>query len=139
MAEIRVDTGLVTHTINGVCELTFNPTDASFIERLYNATEFLDKKQAEYKEKSEKTDDLKEMFDVLRAIDHDMRQELDNVLKAGFCEAVFADMNVYAFAGGMPVWANLIEAILEYCNTELSNETKKCKARIDKYIKKYKK
>ena len=45
MKELNFDSGLVTYSLNGKCEVSFNPTDSNFVERLYSAFEDLDKKQ----------------------------------------------------------------------------------------------
>lgn len=35
MKELNFESGLVTYSLNGKCEVSFNPTDSNFIERLY--------------------------------------------------------------------------------------------------------
>ena len=45
MAELNFATGVVTFTVNGKCDISFNPTDSAFVERLFNAFDTLDKKQ----------------------------------------------------------------------------------------------
>ena len=55
MRELNFDTGLVNYSINGKCEVAFNPTDSAFVEKLFNAFDVLDKKQESYKEEVEKT------------------------------------------------------------------------------------
>ena len=54
MKELNFDSGLVTYSLNGKCEVSFNPTDSNFVERLYSAFEDLDKKQESYKAQIEK-------------------------------------------------------------------------------------
>ena len=34
MKELNFDTGLVTYDLNGKVEVTFNPSDSNFVERL---------------------------------------------------------------------------------------------------------
>ena len=50
MKELSFDSGLVTYSLNGKCEVSFNPTDSNFVEKLYSAFEELDKKQEGYNE-----------------------------------------------------------------------------------------
>ena len=45
MRELNFDDGLVTYTVNGKCQVSFNPTDSNFVEKLYLAFEDLAKKQ----------------------------------------------------------------------------------------------
>ena len=54
MKELSFDSGLVTYSLNGKCEVSFNPTDSNFVEKLYSAFEELDKKQEGYKAQIEK-------------------------------------------------------------------------------------
>ena len=49
MKELNFDSGLVTYSLNGKCEVSFNPTDSNFVERLYSAFEELDKKDIRHK------------------------------------------------------------------------------------------
>ena len=44
MKELSFDSGLVTYSLNNRCEVTFNPTDSNFVQRLYSAFEELDKR-----------------------------------------------------------------------------------------------
>ena len=48
MENLNFDNGLKTYCVNGVREITFNPTDSAFVEKLFNAFDTLDKKQSEY-------------------------------------------------------------------------------------------
>ena len=52
MKELNFDSGLTTYSLNGKCEVSFNPTDSNFVEKLYSAFEELDKKQEGYKAQS---------------------------------------------------------------------------------------
>lgn len=137
MKELSFDTGLVTFNLNGVVELSFNPTDASFVERIYNAFDVLDKKQDEYKAEAEKANGKREIFDVARKWDEEMRRMIDEALGAEVCAPLFGHMNVYAMADGLPVWANLMLSILDQVDSSFASENGKTSARISKYTKKY--
>lgn len=69
MKELNFDSGLVAYSLNGKCEVSFNPTDSNFVERLYSAFEDLDKKQESYKAQIEKMADKKEIFEFARERD----------------------------------------------------------------------
>ena len=101
MKELNFDSGLVTYALNGKCEVSFNPTDSNFVERLYSAFEDLDKKQESYKAQIEKMADKKEIFEFARERDAEMRGIIDGVFEASVSEAVFGGMNVYAIANGL--------------------------------------
>ena len=125
MKELNFDSGLVTYSLNGKCEVSFNPTDSNFVERLYSAFEDLDKKQESYKAQIEKMADKKEIF--------------DGVFDAPVSEAVFGGMNVYAIANGLPVWCNLMMAVMDEIDTTFTREQKLTNPRISKYTAKYQK
>ena len=117
----------------------FNPTDSSFVERLYAAFEDLDKKQDSYRAQIESMADKKEIFDFARERDAEMRAIIDGVFEAPVSETVFGGMNVYAIAGGLPVWCNLMMAVMDEIDTAFTREQKLTNPRISKYTAKYQK
>lgn len=139
MKELNFESGLVTYSLNGKCEVSFNPTDSNFVERLYAAFEELDKKQEGYKAQIEKMANKREIFDFARERDTEMRGIIDGVFDAPVSDAVFGGMNVYAVAGGLPVWCNLMLAVMDEIDTTFSREQKLTNPRIAKYTAKYRK
>lgn len=137
MPELKFDTGLVTYNLNGVCEVSFNPTDSAFVERLFNAFDTLDKKQEAYKAEIDKTADKKEIFEIARERDAEMRSMIDEALGVPVCDALFGNMNVYALADGLPVWCNLMLAVIDEIDTSFAREQKLTNPRISKYTSKY--
>ena len=99
---LNFESGLVTYNINGKCQVSFNPTDSNFVERLYLAFEDLDKKQESYKTQVEKLADKREIFDFAREQDVEMRQVIDGLFDAPVSDSLFGGMSVYAVAGGLP-------------------------------------
>lgn len=137
MANLTIDTGVVEYTLNDKYTVVFNPTDLGFTERLYKTFEDLDKRHEAYKDKVSKTAKTTEIFDLAREMNAHMRQELDILLGDGMCDAVFGDTNAYAFAGGCPLWANLLLAIMDEVDNAYAREQKAVNPRIEKYMKKY--
>lgn len=137
MKELVFDTGLVTFNINGACEVSFNPTDSGFAKRLFDAFDTLDKKQGAYKVEIEKMDDKKQVFEITRQLDEEMREIIDGVFEAPVSSAVFGSMNVYALANGLPVWCNLMLAVMDEVDTTFAKEQKATDARVKKYTEKY--
>lgn len=137
MAELNFSTGLVTFNVNGAVELCFNPTDAAFVERLYSTFDALDKKQDEYKAEAEKATGKRDIFDVARKWDAEMRTMIDEALGAEVCGPLFGSMNVYAMADGLPVWANLMLSIMDQVDSSFASEQAKTDSRIKKYTSKY--
>lgn len=137
MKELNFETGLVTYSINGRCELSFNPTDSTFVEKLFNAFDTLDKKQEAYKAEAEKTANKREVFETARKMDEEMRDIINEVFGLDVCAPLFGEMNVYALADGLPVWSNLMLAIMDEVDTTFAREQKQTNSRISKYTKKY--
>lgn len=137
MNELVFDTGLVSFNINGKCEVAFNPTDSEFVKRLFDAFDTLDKKQDAYKAEVEKIADKKQIFEIARQRDKEMREIIDNVFESPVSVAVFGSMNVYALANGLPVWCNLMLAVMDEVDTTFAREQKATDARVKKYTEKY--
>lgn len=139
MADIKFSTGLVTYSLNGAYDVTFNPTDSAFVEKLYDTFNALDTMQDAYKSEIEGVKDNTKIFDIAHNRDMEMREMIDGIFDgAPVCEAVFGHMNVYALADGLPVWANLLLAIMDEIDTSFTMEQKKTNPRVDTYLKKYK-
>lgn len=137
MKELTFDTGVVTFSINGGCDVSFNPTDSAFVEKLFNAFDTLDKRQDEYKAEVERTANKREVFDTARKMDAEMRDIINEVFGSDVCASVFGGMNVYALADGLPVWCNFMLAVMDEVDTSFSREQRATNPRIAKYTKKY--
>ncbi len=85
MKELNFDSGLVTYSLNGKCEITFNPTDSAFVERLFHTFETLDQKQEAYRAEAESIEDPRLVFDIARQRDAEMRAMIDETLGASAC------------------------------------------------------
>ena len=137
MAELNFATGVVTFTVNGKCDISFNPTDSAFVERLFNAFDTLDKKQEAYKTEISKVRDNREIFDIARRRDEEMRELIDGVFERPVCRDLFGGMNVYAMADGLPVWCNFLLTVMDEVDTTFAREQKLTNPRIQKYTAKY--
>lgn len=140
MAELKFETGLKTFSLNGKIDVEFNPTDSAFVERLFETFDTLDKKQEAYKSEMEQAKSYggnKKIFEIARRRDDEIRQLLDGVFEAPVCEAVFGKMNVYALSDGLPVWVNLMLAVMDEIDTSFAREQKQTNPRIAKYTAKY--
>lgn len=137
MPELMFATGLVVFSVNGQTEITFNPTDSAFVERLFQAFDTLDKKQEAYKEEISRIGDKREIFEIARRRDAEMRELIDGVFGQPVCEGIFGGMNVYALADGLPVWCNFLLAVMDEIDTTFAKEQKATNPRIAKYTAKY--
>lgn len=65
--ELSFANGVQEYTVHGVkgdVIIRFNPTDGTFIQRLYNAFDTLDKKQEKYADEVQKCGDRVEIFNI---------------------------------------------------------------------------
>lgn len=139
MRELNFDSGLVTYSLNGKCDVSFNPTDSNFVDRLYSAFEELDKKQESYKAQVEKMTNSREIFNFAKDRDAEMREIIDNLFNEPVSDSLFGGMNVYSMAGGLPVWCNLIFAVMDEIDSSVAREQKATNPRLAKYTAKYQK
>ena len=139
MADIRFDTGVVPFDLNGKTTIEFNPTDSVIVEKIYNTFEELDKKQDAYKAEVEKCANKREVFDIARRRDQEMRAIIDDLFGKPICDELFGSMNIYALADGLPVWCNLMLAVIDQIDTTFSRQQKLTNPRVAKYTEKWKK
>lgn len=137
MAELKFETGVVDFDVNKKTKISFNPTDSTFVEKLFNAFESLDKRQEAYKAEVERTANKREIFDTARKMDAEMRETIDGIFDHPVCADLFGPMNVYALANGLPVWCNFMLAVMDEVDTTFAREQKATNPRIQKYTAKY--
>ena len=137
MKELKIATGVETYKLNDSVEVSFNPTDAAFGEKLFNAFDTLDKRQESYKAEVGKAEGKRELFDVVRKLDGEMREIINDDFEFDVCSGLFGELNVYALAEGLPLWANLLFAIMDEMDETVMREKKAMNPRIAKYTKKY--
>lgn len=137
MEELRISTGVVEYSLNGAVSVSFNPTDVDFMERLYKQFDDLDDLQEEYLHKVEASKNPLETFEATREIDKIMRDRLNGTFGEDICTPLFGHMSVNALSEGMPLWANVLFAIIDKMDTAADKEHKLSSARIEKYTKKY--
>lgn len=138
MKELQFDTGLVTYKVNGSCEITFNPGDIGFVKKLFDLFDRLSGRQETAEKVNEEERDGMVLFRTVESLDAQMRQDLDSLFGEGTCAALFADMSIFALAGGFPLWANFCMAVIDEIDANLVQEEQKARTRVDKYMKKYK-
>ena len=140
--ELSFANGVQEYTVHGVkgdVIIRFNPTDGTFIQRLYNAFDTLDKKQDKYVDEVQKCGDRVEIFNIADRRDKEMREIIDAVFGAHIADDLFGGMNVYALAEGVPVWCNFMLAVMDEIDNTFSREQKFTNPRIKKYLDKVQK
>lgn len=136
MAAIQFDSGVKEYTINDKFTIQFNPTDTNFARKLYGVFDDLDKKEEAYRNMPDEGGEA--AFERNRARDRDIRASIDGVLGSGASAALFGDINAYALADGLPIWANLMLAIIDEMDASIKGEQKKTNPRVEKYTARYK-
>ncbi len=136
MRELHFSDGLEEYRLNDRVTVCFNPTDAGFLEKLTATYEKLDALQEEVNAARETLKD-EEIFPFAKAQDRKMRALIDSLFGCDLCAQLFGPMNLYASAGGFPVWANLMLCITEEVQSRMQGELKEREARIAKYTAKY--
>ena len=134
MSTLSFETGQVTYSLNGASEVRFNPTDSAFAQRLFEAFETLEQKQEDYQRQAAALKEPREIFAFARQRDLEMRELLDEVLGASVCAPLFGGMSM---AGGLPVWCNLLLALMDEMDAALVREQKASNPRLKKYLDKY--
>ena len=133
---ISFDTGIKEFNINDAVTVRFSPTDMCFIERVFEALERLDKRAEEYRGKIEKVQD-REVFDLAKAFDAEVKDEINAIFGDDVCTPLFGDMSMNTLADGFPIWANFLMAVIDTFDGAFAEEKKKTNPRIKKYTAKY--
>ena len=142
--QISIATGMKEYDItdengNVKAKVHFNPTDPAFAEKLYDVFAELDRMDEEYHKNAAGEDlDGVQLFEAARSMDNKMRQMIDEALGAEVCKPVFGSISVYAWADGLPLWANFLLSILDEMDDALAREKKAADPRLQKYTKKFK-
>jgi hypothetical protein len=95
----------------------------------------LDRIQEEVKR--EEISDEKDVYNLAKNLDTKMRDIIDALFGMDVCTPLFGEMNLFASAGGLPVWANLMLAIADEVQMCMQGELEKRNDRIKKYTEKY--
>jgi len=135
---IRFDTGVVEYNINDDVTVRINPTDLSFVERVFQTFDAMDAKQEAYNAAVEAEKETAGIFRIAREMDEEMRGMIDDVFGAEVCGPVFGNVSVYALSDGLPLWANLMLAVIDEMDVAFAREKKATNPRIRKYTAKYK-
>jgi len=138
MLEIRFEDGLQEINLNGKVAVWLNLSDVNFIERFFNAFEAMDLMREKYKATLDSCQDNKLLFETAHVMDSEMRTLIDGAFGTPICEPLFGSMSTYAIAGGLPIWCNLMLAVIEEMSDNIAAEKKATNPKLQKYIAKYK-
>ena len=136
MKELNFETGLVTYKVNGKTEISFNPGDIGFVERLFNTFEGLAARQDSADVENREVSGT-ELFELAKKRDKEMRTEIDSIFGEPVCDKIFGNVNVYAQADGLPLWCNFLMAIIDEVDASVEKGQLKTSDRVEKYMAKY--
>lgn len=164
MNELKFDTGLITYKVNGGAEISFNPTDTEFSKKILGIFRDLTDKQEQYRkllradtetpdvstalddpEAAKKlSDQADSILNAIKKMDQDMREAIDNAFgEAGTADAVFGSASLYAYANGLPLWANFLLAVIDEMPASTEKQASltdpRLRAQVGKYSGKYNK
>ena len=66
-----------------------------------------------------------------------MREAIDSVFGVPVSQAVFGGIHAYSMSNGLPVWCNLVLAIMDEMDDSFTREQKAMNPRVQKYTAKY--
>lgn len=138
MPEIKFNSGLQTFKLNDAIEVSFNPTDIVFAEKIMNLFNELDDMQTACVKRFNDTEDAAEILTTAHELDDGMREKLDSLFNVPICAPLFGSTSVYAAADGLPLWCNLLLALIDTMDDSVAKEKKASNPRIQKYVAKYK-
>lgn len=134
MLEFNHDTGLEEISINGKVTVWLNLTDINFCERVFNTFSAMDENQEKYQAMLRGTDDPAKLFETARVMDAEMKTLLNLLFDKDVCTPLYGNMNIYAMAGGTPVWFNLLMCLVEHMDDTFKAEKMKTNPRLQEYL-----
>ncbi len=137
MKNLPVPTGLEEYRLNDRVTVRFSPTDLGFLEKLTDSFSKLDALQEEVRASRKTITDDRDVFPVARELDGKMRGILNELFGQDVCTPLFGEVSLFASAGGLPLWANLVLAVAEEVQTAMQGELAAREERISKYVEKY--
>ncbi len=141
MKSLNIGIGVEEYSLNDRVTVSFNPTDMAFTERLTKAFEELEALQEKARDlvAAIDGDDPRPLFADLRAIDAEMRKAVDRLFAQDVSDALFQGVRLYAASEGLPVWNNLLLALVDEIDSAYKREKRAMDERIKKYTERYEK
>lgn len=137
MSELRFSTGVVTYKVNGKGEISFNPSDHVFIEKLLDTFDKLAKKNIQ--DHSENNQGTYDVFASVGRKERETREMIDALFGGSVCDIVFGSVGALALSNGLPVWCNFLMAVIDEVVKATEDEQGKAHPRVEQYMKKYEK
>lgn len=130
----RPDDGIQEININDKVTVYLNLTDIDFIEHVFDSFDAMDKHQEKYQAMLKGEENPRKIFQTAREMDVEMKSLINELFGTDVCTPLYGKMNVYAMAGGVPVWFNLIMCLMESMDDTISAEKKQTNPKLQKYL-----
>ncbi len=134
--ELNISTGAQEYNINGAV-VSFNGTDYQFAQRLVTVFDRMDGLQNKYIGQLQANRGA-DVFKACRQVDREMRDVIDGLFQAKVADKIFGSVSCYALSDGLPIWVNLILAIMDEVDASILEQQAKTDPRLDAYVAKYK-
>lgn len=139
MEKLNIDLGIKEYELCEGCTISFNPTDMELLKKMMDTFKDLEAEEARQREKITKITDYTEMYDAYAEMDKAFRAKLNGLFGKDICTPLIGDVNIYARGNGLPIWANIVLAIIDEFDDSIKEQDQIGQARIAKYTKKYQK
>lgn len=124
MKNLNFETGMTEYQVNGGGTIRFNPADAAFVKGLSELFAALGQ-------------GTEGSLDDLPQREAEVTAKIDALFGPGTSRAVFGDQGAYALAGGLPLWANFLLAVLDEVESAVRAQPAAASPRVEEYMKKY--
>lgn len=139
MSELNLNNGTKELSINGKVTVSFCPTDVAFVKKIVDVFEKCDIAQEKFRKNATAKDGYAEFFDAAQQLNKELRDLINQIFDKDICTPVFGDISLIAFADGLPLWANLLLALIDELDASFEEEKAQLNPRIKKYAEKYRK
>jgi len=136
MKELNFDNGLKTYTVNGCAQISFNPSDARFNQKMHALLKRIEEIVNDNPELS--ADDADAYYAFMNDRDRAIRNEVDAVFGDGISDKIFP-YDCTAVSDGMPMVVNFLLAILDEVESNVDEQTKAASPRVAHYTAKWQK
>lgn len=140
--DVLFETGL--QEINfGKVKVMFNPADLNLATRaanmLFEIQDICEKYQGEIDalDAGNREDAIK-AESIGHNADLEIREKINSLFDTDVCTPNIGNCSITAPAGGLPIWQNMLLALLESFEAKVVEEQRKTNPRLEAYIKKYK-
>lgn len=141
---IKFDTGIEEFSLNGNVTVVFSPTDVHFVEKVLNAFDDITGIYEKYQDEVSRLEDdepSKEaaaiVYEIAHRADSEIREKINDAFGKDVCTPTIGERSILMPANGLPVWENMLLAIIDKFDDQIVAEKAKTNPRLEAYTKKY--